>query len=92
MIFALHHFDKHFLRACVRLTDINGSHGEVDKRCQKKLKLAGQNSMVIDDAEADLYFAIDRACERCMRTVARRLESSRQHLDEMLSLQKNFNG
>lgn len=52
------------MRACVGLAAINGPRGGVDKRCQIVLKLAGQNSIVIEDTEADLYFAIDRACER----------------------------
>ena len=84
MKFALHRNNKHILRACVRLADINGPRGGVDKRCQIELKLAGQNSIVIEDTEADLYVAIDRACERCMRTLTRRLERSRQHSHEML--------
>ncbi len=87
MSFALHRNDNHILRACVRLADINGPRGGVDKRCQIELKLAGHNSIVIEDTEADLYVAIDRACERCMRTLARRLERSRQHSHEMLQLQ-----
>ena len=87
MGFALHRNDKHILRACVRLADINGPRGGVDKRCQIALKLAGQNSIVIEDTEADLYVAIDRACERAMRTLKRRLERLRQHPHEMLQLQ-----
>lgn len=60
--FAPHRNDKHILRACIRLADINGSRGRVDKRCQIELKLAGQDSIVIEDTKANLYFAIDRAC------------------------------
>ena len=92
MKFALYRNDKHILRTCDWLADINGPRGGVDKRCQIALKLAGQNSIVIEDTEADLYVAIDRACERCMRTLARRLERLRQHSHEMLPLQYNFHG
>ena len=87
MEFALHRNDKHILRTCVWLADINGPRGGIDKRCQVELKLAGQNSIVIEDTEADLYVAIDRACERAMRTLKRRLERLRQHPHEMLQLQ-----
>ena len=79
MKFALHRNDQHILRTCVWLADINGPRGGVDKRCQIALKLAGQNSIVIEDTEADLYVAIDRACERAMRTLNRRLERVRYH-------------
>ena len=83
MGFALHRNAKHILRACVRLADINGSRGGVDKRCQIALKLAGHNSIVIEDTEVDLYIAIDRASERCMRTLARHLE--RLHYNSHIS-------
>ena len=79
MGFALHRNAKHILRACVRLADINGPRGGVDKRCQIALKLAGHNSIVIEDTEVDLYIAIDRASERCMRTLARHLERLHYH-------------
>ena len=67
------------LRARIWLADINGPRGGVDKRCQIELKLAGKNNIVIEDIEADLYFAIDRATERCMRTLSRRLSRIKQH-------------
>ena len=87
MGFALHRNDKHILRTCVRLADINGPRGGIDKRCHIALKLAGQNSIEIEDTEADLYVAIDLACERAMHTLKRRLEQLRQHPHEMLQLQ-----
>ncbi len=82
--FALGRDDNVVMRARVRLADINGPRGGVDKRCQIELALAGQANIVIEDTEADLYFAIDRACERAMRTLTRRLARSRQHLHEVL--------
>ncbi len=74
MKFALHRNDKHILRTCVWLADINGPRGGIDKRCQVELTMAGHSNIVIEDTQADLYFAIDRASERCMRTLARHLE------------------
>jgi ribosome-associated translation inhibitor RaiA len=61
------------------LADINGPRGGVDKKCQISLALAGHNNIVIEDTEADLYIAIDRASERCARTLTRRLEKFREH-------------
>jgi putative sigma-54 modulation protein len=77
--FALTRDDSFVMRARVRLADINGPRGGVDKRCQLELALAGQANIMIEDTETDLYFAIDRACDRAMRTLNRRLERVRYH-------------
>ena len=86
MQFVLNRHDSYITRVRVWLADINGPRGGVDKRCQIELKLAGQNNIVIEDVEADLYFAIDRASDRCMRTLSRRLARSKQHAHETLLL------
>lgn len=57
----------------VRLWDINGPRGGVDKRCQIHITLPRLSDVVIEDTEADLYVAIDRAIDRAGRTVHRRL-------------------
>lgn len=89
--FALHRNDNHISRVQVRLADINGPRGGVDKRCQIELTLSGRNNIVIEDIEADLYLAIDRASERCARTLSRRLERSREFGHEKMPLQQSEN-
>ncbi|MDO9392748.1 MAG: ribosome-associated translation inhibitor RaiA [Methylotenera sp.] len=79
MQFALDRNDGQIIHARVSLADINGPRGGIDKRCQINLALVGQNNIVIEDTEADLYVAIDRASGRCERTLVRRLERLRQH-------------
>ncbi len=76
--FALDRNDGHIMGVRVRLADINGPRGGVDKRCQIDLVLAGQNSIVVEDIETDLYAAIDRASDRCARTLERRLARMRE--------------
>lgn len=66
--FALSRNDQHITRVQVRLADINGPRGGVDKRCQIDLTMAGQSDIVIEDIETNLYVAIDRASDRCART------------------------
>jgi ribosome-associated translation inhibitor RaiA len=83
--FALNRNDNHIMRVRIRLSDINGPRGGVDKRCLIELAIAGQNNILIEDIETDLYLAIDRASERCMRTFVRRLERSRQFPHEILA-------
>lgn len=63
----------------VRLFDINGPRGGKDKRCRIQVPFPGTRNVVIEDTEADLYVAIDRAAERAERAVVRRLERLREH-------------
>ena len=63
----------------VRLFDINGPRGGEDKRCRIQVSFPGSRNVVIEDTEADLYVAIDRAAERAERAVVRRLERLREH-------------
>lgn len=60
-------------RVVVRLSDINGPRGGVDKRCGVELRLKGAQPLVVEDVQSDLHVAIDRACERIGRSLHRRL-------------------
>ena len=76
LAFALSTCNRHVRRILVRLSDINGPRGGSDKRCQLEVMLPGQ-SVVIEDTEADLYVAINRAAARAGRTVMRQLRRKR---------------
>ena len=60
-------------RITVRLSDVNGPKGGLDKRCQVKVSLPRLKDIYIDDVQTDLYVAIFRATDRASRTVNRRL-------------------
>ena len=60
-------------RVVVRLSDLNGPRGGIDKRCLIEIKLDGLSTVVVEDVQSDLYTAIDRATGRVGRTVNRRL-------------------
>ena len=70
-------FGEHVQRIVVRLSDINGPRGGEDKRCHVQIILKQLPDVVVEDVEADLYVAIDRASDRASRTVERRLSRSR---------------
>jgi putative sigma-54 modulation protein len=70
----------------VRFSDINGPRGGNDKRCIIQIPIAGQRDVVVEDTEADLYVAIDRAADRIERTLARKLERLREHKHQRLSM------
>ena len=71
--FALVHAGDHVRRVTVRLYDVNGPRGGIDKRCRIQVMLNGLAAVVIEGTEADLYLAIDRAADRIGRTVMRGL-------------------
>ena len=61
----------------VSLSDINGPRGGIDKRCKIQVQLSGGAEIVMEDTQADLYAAIDRAADRADRAVVRRVERMR---------------
>ncbi|MEJ2693269.1 MAG: ribosome-associated translation inhibitor RaiA [Candidatus Thiodiazotropha sp.] len=78
--FALTCYDDHIQRVVMRLSDINGPRGGSDKRCHLQVVLAGLPDVVIEDTEADLYVAIDRATDRAGRTLIRRVDRKKTRL------------
>ena len=72
--FALTCCNDHIQRVLMRLSDINGPRGGADKRCHLPVVLAGLPDVVVDDIEASLYVAIDRATNRAGRTVVRQID------------------
>ena len=63
----------------VRLSDINGPRGGNDKCCQLHVVLTGQADVIIEDTQANLYAAIDRAADRASRAVTRKLARLRNN-------------
>lgn len=68
---------QHMRTLAVFLSDINGPRGGIDKRCRVQVQLTAGRSVIIEDIEADLYSAIDRAADRADRAVVRRVERQR---------------
>jgi len=81
LLYALSGFDEQIQRVVVRLRDINGPKGGRDKLCRLQLVLTGRPDLVVEDVEADLYVAIDRASDRAGRTLARRLDRRKAAID-----------
>ncbi len=65
-------------KLAVVLSDINGPRGGNDKRCKIQVQLVGGKDLVIEDTEADMYVAIDRAAERADRALVRRMKRERE--------------
>jgi hypothetical protein len=65
-------------RATVRLSDVNGPRGGVDKRCQVELDTDGNGKVVIQAVARDWRSALDNALGRAARTLLRMWQRSRQ--------------
>lgn len=57
----------------VRLDDVNGKRGGVDKRCRVVIALDRRPPSVVSVTHADLYAAIDEAARTAWRAVQRAL-------------------
>ena len=61
----------------VRVFDVNGPRGGIDKCCRITAHLLPSETVVMQEVDADLFVAIDRATRRISRTFARRLTLER---------------
>lgn len=75
--FGLNRLNTHIRKVSVRLTDINGPRGGIDKHCQLIINLDQLPDVVIEDVASDLMFAVNRAADRASRTVSRKIRQSR---------------
>jgi ribosomal subunit interface protein len=69
--FALNRFQAGIGRVTVRLRDLNGPRGGLDKRCSIEARLLRRRKCVVEETCSDLYEAIDRAADRLGRVIAR---------------------
>jgi ribosome-associated translation inhibitor RaiA len=58
-------------RARVRLSDVNGPRGGMDKRCQVELNTEGAGTVVITALARDWHTALDSAMARAARSLTR---------------------
>ncbi len=72
--FALTRSHDRILRVAVLVGDSNGPRGGTDKFCRIRVLLKKAPEVLIEDTDAELYAAIDRAAERAGRNVTKRLD------------------
>jgi putative sigma-54 modulation protein len=70
---ALGRVSEKIRRVSVRLADINGPRGGIDKHCSIQVSLTNAPDVVIEEVQPDLFAAIHRASDRLGRTVVRHL-------------------
>jgi ribosome-associated translation inhibitor RaiA len=75
--FVLSRFGGRVTAVSVRLKDLNGPRGGIDKRCSMQARLAPRGSVRVEYTDSELHAAVDRAAARLARAVARALERRR---------------
>jgi putative sigma-54 modulation protein len=69
---ALRPFHSNIARVDVRITDVNGPEGGIDKRCSVTAELAGaEQKTVVHSENADAYAAVQDACARLSEGLTR---------------------
>lgn len=77
--FALSWADHKLQKINLNLKDINGPKGGSDKSCRVQIPVTGAGTVVVEEVQADLYVAIDRAIDRASRALARKIKREREH-------------
>lgn len=75
--FALGRFAPRVDRVTVRISDINGVRGGVDQCCHVSVEFPPKGQVVVDQVDADLFTAIDRASERSGEALRREIQRTR---------------
>ncbi len=86
--FALRKFTDRLGRVTVRLSDLNGPRGGIDKRCQISADVQISQAVSLQAVDADLYAAIDRAAGRLERSLAHSLGRTRESRRGRKSIRK----
>jgi len=84
MKFAIGRFRDQIKWARIKVADVNGPRGGVDKRCVVQLRLHNLPDVIFAITEVEARSAIDRAAERVSQVLARRLERQRRIVREFL--------
>jgi ribosomal subunit interface protein len=77
LAFALGRVSHRIGSARVRLEDVNGPKGGVDKRCRVAVRGDRGWVVMIEELDSDVYAAVDRAAGRAARAVERTLGRER---------------
>jgi len=72
--FALDRLEPEVSRVTVKLGDVNGPKGGVDKQCKVLIKLASGGNLVLRERAEDIYQSVSRASDRVKRLVRRRVD------------------
>lgn len=70
----LERFGDRVERVAVRMDDVNGPRGGLDKRCGVTISLARHRQVYVEETGGDLYMALGRAIQRAKRAMVRHFD------------------
>ena len=77
---ALGRFAARIDRLTVRLSDVNGPRGGIDKRCRVAVALVPRGVVMVEGSGADPFTLVADAAKRAGRSVRRALERRRRRI------------
>jgi putative sigma-54 modulation protein len=77
---SLKHVRDNVQNVVVRLSDVNGPKGGIDKRCQIVVDGGPLGAAAVEERHMSLFAAIDLAASRVARAVKRSIERRRQRV------------
>jgi putative sigma-54 modulation protein len=72
--FSLGRFARSIRSLSIRLADINGPRGGVDKRCDIRVDVGLRQQVIVSERQANLHAAVAFAMDRAERGVQRQLQ------------------
>lgn len=84
--FAVGRFGARVGRIVIRISDVNGTRGGVDQCCHISAELLPTGKVVMEQLDADLFTAIDRAAERVGQAFRREIERTREARTRRVSI------
>jgi putative sigma-54 modulation protein len=79
--FALDRYGSRIRRVTVRITDLNGPRGGVDKQCRIKMEVVPSGVLLLEETHSDVYAAISGAVHRVTETLERTLSCEKRRRD-----------
>ena len=79
VLMGLRRFEGRVGQVTVRLKDVNGPRGGIDKHCQLLVEVTDVGQLVFEAVHSDLSRAIERAVHRAKHGIARQLRRLGQH-------------
>jgi putative sigma-54 modulation protein len=62
----------HVRGVTVRVVDVNGDRGGLDKQCRLVVQTTARRNLIVEDVDIDLYAAVTRAAARASEGIRRR--------------------
>ena len=75
--FSLGRFSGRIRSLSIRLADVNGPRGGIDKLCHLRVDVGLRQEVVVRERQASIHAAVAFAMERAERAVQRQLELAR---------------